>query len=42
MMHKGYNVSRNSIDENNNSVSRSWIVFRHGTVAKFTYAAEFS
>src|SRR6218665_2680131 len=30
------------IDENNDSVNRSWIVFHHGMVAKLTSAAEFS
>jgi len=29
------------MDENNDSVSRSWIVFCHGFVAKLTSAAEF-
>jgi len=38
------NVSRprSSIDENNENVSRSWIVFRNGIVAKLTSAEEFS
>ena len=40
MMHKCYSVSRSSIDENNDSISRSWIIFRHGIVAKLTSAAE--
>jgi len=30
------------MDENNDSVSKSWIVFRHEIVAKLTSAAEFS
>ena len=30
------------IDENNDSVNRSWMVFHHGMVAKLTSAAEFS
>jgi len=36
MMHKCYSASRSSIEENNESVSRSWII-----VAKLTSAAEF-
>src|SRR6218665_2996270 len=40
-MRKCYSVSRSPIDENNDSVSKSWIVFRHGIVAKLTSAAEF-
>ena len=44
MLRKRYrpSVSRRSIDENNESVIRSWIVFCHGIVAKLTSAAEFS
>ena len=42
MMRKCYSVSRSSIDENNEGVSRSWIAFHHGIVAKLTSAAEFS
>jgi len=42
MMRKCYSVSRSPIDENNDSVSKSWIVFRHGIAAKFTSAEEFS
>jgi len=42
MMHKCYSVCRSTIDENNDSVSKSWIVFRHGIVAKLTSSAEFS
>ena len=38
---KCYSVSRSVIDENNDSVSKSWIVFHHGIVAKFTSAVEF-
>jgi len=35
MLHyKCYSLSRSSIDENNENVSRSWIVFRHDVVAK--------
>jgi len=41
MMRKCFSVCRSLIDENNESVSRSWIVFRHGIVAKLTFAAEF-
>ena len=41
-MHKCYSVCRSPNDENNDSVSKSWIVFRHGIVAKLTSAAEFS
>jgi len=37
MMRKCYSVN-SSIDENNESVSRSWIVFRHGIVAKVTFS----
>ena len=42
MMRKCYSVSRSSIDETNESVSRSWIVSRNGIVAKITSAAEFT
>jgi len=42
MMRKCYNVSRSLIDENNDSLSKSMIVFRHEVVAKITFAAEFS
>src|SRR6218665_1639392 len=42
MKRKCYSVSRNAIDENNNSVSKSWIIFLRAIVAKFTSAAEFS
>jgi len=42
MMCKCCSVSKNLIDKNNESESRSWIVFRHGNVVKFTSAAEFS
>jgi len=31
-----------SDDENNDSVSKSWVVFRNGIVAKLTSAAKFS
>jgi len=41
MMHKCYSVSRSSIDENNDSVSRSWIVFYHGTVSQLTSVTEY-
>jgi len=41
MMRKCYSESRSSIDENNESVSRSWIVFCHRTVAKLTSGVEF-
>ena len=37
-----YSVSRSLIDENNESVSRSWIVFHHGNVAKLSSGTEFS
>jgi len=33
-MRKCYNVSINPIDENNDIVSKSWIVYRNGIVAK--------
>jgi len=39
---KCYSVSRSLIDESNDSVSKSWIVFSHGIVAKLTSEAEFS
>jgi len=39
---KTYSVSRSCIDENNDSVSRSWIVFHHGMVVKLTSVVEFS
>src|SRR6218665_1409611 len=42
MMRKYFSASRNSIDDTNESISRSWIVFRHGIVANLTFAAEFS
>jgi len=42
MMRKFYSVRRSPIDENNDCVSKSWIVFRHGIVVKLTSAAEFS
>jgi len=35
MMHKCYSVSRSPIDENNDTVSKIWIVYRHGIVAKY-------
>jgi len=41
-MLKCYSVSRSSIDEINENISRSWIVFRHGIVAKLTFVAVFS
>jgi len=40
MMRKCYSASRSQIDENNDIVSKSWIVYRHGIVAKLTSAAE--
>ena len=43
MMRKCYSVGKSSIDENNESLSRSWIVFRHEIVAKLlrrNFAAE--
>src|SRR6218665_3188055 len=36
--HKCYSASISPIDENNDSVSKSWIVFRHRIVAKPTFA----
>ena len=42
MMRKWHSVRRSSIDENNDSVSKSWFVFQHGIVVKLTSAAEFS
>ena len=41
MMRKCYSVSRRLNDENHDSLSKSWIVFCHGSVAKLTSAAEF-
>ena len=41
MMRKCYSVSRSPINENNDSVSKSWVVFRHGIVAKLPSVAEF-
>jgi len=41
-MCKCYSLSRSLIDENNESISRSWIVFRQGIFAKLTSVAEFS
>jgi len=41
-MHKCYSVSRSPIDENNDIVSKSWIIYRHGIVAKLTSAAVFT
>jgi len=40
--HKCYSASISPIDENNDSVSKSWIVFRHRIVAKPTFAVEYS
>jgi len=40
MMLKCYSVSISPFDENNDSVSKSWIVFRHGIVAIPTFAVE--
>ena len=42
MTRKCYSVSRSSIHENNESVSRSRIVLGHGIVTKPTSAAKFS
>ena len=42
MMHKCYSVGRSPINENNDSVSSSCIVFCHGIVVKLTSAVEFS
>src|SRR6218665_1668452 len=39
---KCYSVIRSSIDENNDSVSRNWIVFSYGIVVKLASVAEFS
>jgi len=39
-MRKCYSV-RSPIDENNDSVSKTWIIFRNEIVAKPTSAAEF-
>jgi len=42
MMHKCYSVSRSSIDENNESVSKRRNVLRHEIVTKLTSVTEFS
>ena len=42
MLRKCYSVIRIPIDENNDSVSKSWIAFRHRIVAKLTSAAKIS
>jgi len=42
MMRKCYSVSGSPSDENNDSVSKSWTVLRHGIATKFTPAAEYS
>ena len=42
MMRKYYSVRRSPINENNGRVSKSFIVFHYGIVAKLTSAAEFS
>jgi len=41
MMHKCYCTDRSSIEANNKSVSRNYIVFRHEIVTKLPSAAEF-
>ena len=41
MIRKCYSVSRILIGENNESISRSWIVYHNGIVAQLTSAAEF-
>jgi len=41
MTHKCYSESSSPTDENNDSVSKSWIVYRHGLAAKLTSAAVF-
>src|SRR6218665_1909241 len=40
--HKCYSASISPIDEKNDSVSKSWIVFRLRIVAKLTFAVEYS
>ena len=42
MMRKCYSGSRSPIYENNDIVSKSWIVQRHGIVAKLTSAVVFT
>src|SRR6218665_2321068 len=42
MMKKCYSVNRSWIDENNDSIRKSWIVFHPRIVAKLTSATEFS
>ena len=39
MMRKSYSVSRSAIVENNDIVSKSWIVYSHGIVTNLTSAA---
>ena len=40
VMRKCYSVNRSPIDENNCTVSKSWIVLHHKIVAKLTSGAE--
>jgi len=40
MMRECYGVSRSLIDENNDSVGRSWIAFHNGIAPKLTSVAE--
>jgi len=42
MMGKCYSRSIGPIDENNDIVSKSWIVYHHEIVAKLTSAAVFA
>ena len=42
MMRKCYSVSRIPIYENNDTVRKSLIAYRHGIIAKFTSAAVFT
>ena len=39
MMRRCYSVRRSPIDENNDSISKSWVAYRHGFAAKLTSAA---
>src|SRR6218665_2732985 len=41
MVHKGYSIIRSPIYENND-IRKSWIVYRHGILTKFTSAAVFA
>ena len=42
MIRKCQSESRSPIDENNDTVSKSWIVYRQGFATKLTYAAVYT